>query len=206
MKRFLRDPEACAEVGHPVLADLVYGWGNERWSALDEYLAACLQHAVDCDGPVLECGSGLSTLLVGAVLDRRGIDLWVLEHLEDWGARIGEELARWDIDGVTVVVRPLRDYGEYAWYDPPLGRLPERFALVICDGPPGTTKGGRFGLVPVLGPRIARGCTVLLDDAARPGERQIAARWAVELGATLEPLGTRKPFFRLVVRPTSAAL
>lgn len=204
MKRFLRDPDSCAKVGHPVLADLVYGWGNERWSAMDEYLAASLEHALRCDGPVLECGSGLSTLLLGVVTSRTGSELWVLEHLDEWGARVQEELTRWGVEGVNMVVRPLQDYGDYAWYDPPLERLPERFALVVCDGPPGTTKGGRFGLVPVLGQRIARGCTILLDDAARAGERTIAARWAVELGGTLESLGTRKPFFRLVIAPSSA--
>ena len=36
MRRFLRDPEAAIAPGSTVMADLVYGWGNDFWSALDE--------------------------------------------------------------------------------------------------------------------------------------------------------------------------
>jgi hypothetical protein len=88
MQQFLKDPGACAYPGNPVLIDLIYGWGNEAWSARDEYLAGCINHALVSDGPILECGSGLSTLLLGAVAKRRGHSHWVLEHKPDWAKRV----------------------------------------------------------------------------------------------------------------------
>jgi hypothetical protein len=43
----------------------------------------------------------------------------------------------------------------------------------VCDGPKGTTRGGRYGLAPVMKDRLAPGCIVLLDDTSREAERAI---------------------------------
>jgi hypothetical protein len=67
MRRFLKNPEACIHPENPVVLDLIYGWGNEDWSGHGEYLAGCIHHALASNGPILECGSGLSTILVGAM-------------------------------------------------------------------------------------------------------------------------------------------
>ena len=40
------------------------------------------------------------------------------------------------------------------------------------------TRGGRFGLVPVLVQRFARDGVILLDDFGREPEKEIADRWA----------------------------
>ena len=45
--------------------------------------------------------------------------------------------------------------------------------------PPGSTRGGRYGLLTVLGERLAPGCTILLDDAGRPDEREAPAALAI---------------------------
>ena len=61
------------------------------------------------------------------------------------------------------------------WYETPA--LPERIDLLLIDGPPWTihplTRGNAEGLFD----RIAPGGTVMLDDAARPGERIVARGW-----------------------------
>src|SRR5262245_33168109 len=199
MPRFLRAPAACAVPGDRLLLELIYGWGNETWSALDEYLAACVQSALVTRGPILECGSGLSTLVVGAIAKQRGIEHWVLEHSPEWAAKLQRHLDRYRIDSVRLCIGPLKNYGEFDWYDAPLGVLPDRFGLVICDGPPYWNKGGRFGLVPILRPRLTAGCVILLDDGAREQERAIAKQWASNLGASSETLGTAKPYLKLTV-------
>jgi hypothetical protein len=71
--------------------------------------------------------------------------------------------------------------------------------MVICDGPPGGTKGGRYGLIPIMSERLATGCTILLDDVVRESERAIANRWQAETGATSETLGAKKPYIKLSV-------
>lgn len=197
MAAFRRDPLAATEPGSPLLADLVYGWGNDGWSALQEYLAACIRHALAAKGPILECGSGLTTILIGTAAEKAGVDLWSMEHLPDWGDRVGHALKRHGLDSVRLHVASLRDYAGYAWYDPPLKAMPNNFSLVICDGPPGSTWGGRYGLLPIMGNRLAPGCIILLDDAARPDEQAIAQRWQAEAGARYETLGSQKPYIRM---------
>ena len=199
MKRFLKHPESCLDPGSAIVSDLIYGWGNELWSALDEYLVACVEHALASNGPVLECGSGLSTVVVGAIAKRRGYRLWALEHTPEWAAAVRSCIDRYQIDSVVLCVKPLKDYGEFSWYDPPLESMPDAFALAICDGPPGSTKGGRYGLVPLMKDRLKPGCIVLLDDASRSGEQAVAASWQADLGSTFQINGRIKPYITMIL-------
>jgi hypothetical protein len=77
--------------------------------------------------------------------------------------------------------------------------MPDSFPLVVCDGPPGSTKGGRYGLVPIMREWLKPGCVILLDDAGREQERAIARRWEAELGASSETLGSIKPYIEMTV-------
>lgn len=199
MKRFIASPAAATAPDNPILADLIAGWGNEGWSARDEFLAECVRRALRSTGPILECGSGLSTLLVGVVATQRGLRHCTLEHLPGWAARVQRHADRYGLDAVTIVRAPLRDHGEFSWYDAPAAALPDKFALVICDGPPGDVPGGRYGLVPMMRDRLAPGCTILLDDAGREQEVEIGNRWRAELGAAVQARGIRKPYLELTV-------
>lgn len=200
IRRFIRDPESCGVSGNQVLSDLIYGWGNESWSALDDYLAACIRHALGSNGPILECGSGLSTILVGAIAKKRRRSHWALEHSPEWAMRVQRFLTRFDLDSAVVLcASPLRDYGEFCWYDPPLESMPRAFDLVICDGPPGWTKGYRYGLVPIMKERLMPGCVILLDDAGREQERAVSERWKKELGASLAIRGSARPYVEMTV-------
>lgn len=199
MKRFLKDPDACTHPGNPVVIDLIYGWGNEGWSGLDEYLVGCINHAMTLRGPILECGCGLSTILVGAIARKQGQSHWALEHTPEWSTKVKRYLNRYKLDSVMLHAKPLKDYGEFCWYDVPLESMPHSFSLVICDGPPGITKGGRYGLVPIMMERLEPGCVILLDDAGREQELTIASRWATELGASFEILGSIKPYIKMTL-------
>lgn len=203
MAAFLKRPLAATEPGSPILADLVYGWGNEVWSALQEYLAASIRHALTARGPILECGSGLTTLLVGAAAQRAGVSLWSMEHLPEWGEKVRRHLTRYHLDSVHLCVAPLRDYAGYSWYAPPLTAMPDNFSLVVCDGPPGSTWGGRYGLLPIMGKKLAPDCIILLDDAARPDEQAIAQRWQAESGGSYETLGWQKPYIRMFLKDSA---
>jgi len=199
MRRFLANPVACARPGSPVLKDLIRGWGNDGWSASDEYLAGCIAHASTTSGPILECGSGLSTILIGAIATRRGQTHWALEHAPEWAKRVQRCLRRYKLDSVVLSSAPLRDYGAFRWYDPPLAAMPKSFSLVVCDGPPAGARGGRSGLVPIMRQRLAPGCVILLDDACRAEELAIAVRWAAELKASFGVVRGAKPYIRMTV-------
>ncbi len=163
-----------------LLHDLLRGWGNEGFAAQSDYLEEVSRQAARTNGPVLECGSGLTTIILGLLAGRRGIQTWSLEHFPEWQARVTSVLERFGIPNVRICSAPLRSYGEFAWYDPPVAELPKEFQLVICDGPPGSTAGGRYGLLPVMGERLPVRTVILLDDATRPGELECLRRWTKE--------------------------
>ena len=166
---------------------------------MDEYLAACVDQVLSSSGPILECGSGLSTLVVGVVAKKRGRIHWVFEHTPEWAEKVRKHLKRFDLDSVNLRSAPLKDYGDYCWYAVPTEPIPDDFSLVVCDGPPGSTKGGRYGLLPVMKCRLNPECTILLDDAEREGELEIAKRWGAELGVPFEVLGFKKPYIRMTL-------
>lgn len=194
-RQFIRRTDEALAPGSTVLDDLVYGWGNESWSGASEFLRACIAHARVAQQPILECGSGLSTLLLGWIAQRNGNAVWSLEHIPGWRLRVNSALARAGVQCATVCDSPLMDHGEYDWYSLP-AQLPARFGLVICDGPPAATRGGRFGMLPLMQSRLAADAVVLLDDAQRVEEQEIARRWSALLDQEPQFLGIDKPYFR----------
>jgi hypothetical protein len=182
-----RNPRGSEQVWR----DLVDGWDNKRWSAGPEYLDAMAAAAVTENGPILECGSGLTTLVLAAISRRTHSPIWTLEHDERCFHLVHSRLQRFRLRA-NVQLAPLRSYGDYDWYDVDAATLPT-FSLVVCDGPPKSTRGGRFGLLPVLNERLAPGCVILLDDASRPDEQEIIRRWASDISLHYDVRGER-PF------------
>ncbi|HEU0199408.1 MAG TPA: hypothetical protein VFR86_03145 [Burkholderiaceae bacterium] len=193
-----------AELPHALARQLLQGWANETMSPSAEYLQAVWRHAARTPGPILECGSGLTTLVLGVAARAQGRGVWSLEHDRFWARTIRAALQRYGVDGVRVCLAPLRNYGAFSWYDPQCA-LPADFSLVLCDGPPGTTPGGRYGLMPVLGLNLRRGCVVLLDDATRVGEQAVLAQWQREMRTTHTVRGRAKPYAEVVVATLPAA-
>ncbi|HXG02512.1 MAG TPA: hypothetical protein VNO23_03730 [Candidatus Binatia bacterium] len=164
-----------------LLRHLLRAWGNYGFAPPREYVEVVAEHARRTRGPVLECGSGLTTLVLAALAGRRGVPVLSLEHLEEWRRGVAAALASLNAPASRVLLAPLRDYGSFAWYAVP-PELPRDFRLVVCDGPPGDTKGGRYGLLPVLQDSLAPGAVILLDDADRPDEAAVLDRWRREAG------------------------
>jgi predicted O-methyltransferase YrrM len=198
MKRLLALPDP-SNPPPGAIHDLVAAWGNKSMSAWEDFIESALRCARETDGPILECGSGLSTVLLGLIADRTGRRLFSLENNSFWARKMRKILRSYGISNVEILESDLRSYGEYWWYDPPFQRMPNDFSLVVCDGPPGDIPGGRYGLLPIMRSRLSPGSVILLDDAHRQAERDIAARWASELGTTFTIEGRDKPFIRLSV-------
>ncbi len=193
----MRDPESVIITENRVIFDLIYGWGKQRWFAVDEYLICCLKHALECNGAILECGSRLTTIMVGAIMQKSGNTIWSLEHSQAWGDRTIKYLNKYQINSVCLCIKPLKDYGEFSWYDPSFDSMPDKFDLVICDGPPRKTRGGRYGLLPIMRKKLKPNSIILLDDAAREQEQAISTRWKNEFKTSYEIQGSKKPFIRI---------
>ena len=153
------------------------GWGNKEWAAPLPLLMAIRDGVDQTSGVILDCGSGASTIL--AALLTRGTHRRVvaLEHDRVWATTTGRRLRQLGCDHAKVVHAPLRDFGDYAWYDISGVTLPGRVDLVIVDGPPGATKGGRRGLLYVVGPSLQPGTLFILDDSQREGEQAVIDDW-----------------------------
>lgn len=182
------------------LAELIAGWSNDGYVANLDYLEAVAKSSVNTSGPVLECGSGATTILLAILCGRRNVEVWTLEHSAEWHDRVTAALDNNGISAVKVCASPLVGYGEFDWYDPPLAQMPEEFRLVICDGPPGNTRGGRYGLLPVMGDRLAAGSTILLDDAGRPGELELIAKWENEAAFQTDLISTPEGQYAVMTR------
>lgn len=138
---------------------------------------------------VVEAGSGLSTLLMAHALESLGEEGMIisLEHDKVW---LDKSQAMLDEHGVGRRVRlvhaPLVDVsigGEvFSWYDLSGADLPDSIDLLFIDGPPEATGPlARYPALPLLFERLTAGATVVLDDAAREGERAAVQRWQYEL-------------------------
>jgi hypothetical protein len=193
------------DVDRRLLERLTYGWGN-HYSAHIEYMAAYLRHASQSQGPILECGSGLSTLLLGVVAARNGNEVWSLEHSDEWGSQVQQLLQRWRLTSVRLTIDKLRRYTHFErpfeWYRLPTTVMPQEFSLVVCDGPPGdTTRGGRYGLMPLMAQHLGDNCAILLDDFERASEQAIVNRWQREVSCVVEAHGSEEKYAVITVGP-----
>jgi hypothetical protein len=181
-----------------LLKRLRVGWDNQGWDAKLDYLQEIVERAVATEGPILECGSGLTTLVLGYLAGKRTVKTWSLEHNAAWHRRVSNAIERYHVPEVNLCFAPLRDYATFNWYDPPLADMPVKFSLVVCDGPPDLASGGRYGLLPVLGNRLKPGAVILFDDAREPGQPEVLRRWTTERGVSVELRETEEVSFALV--------
>ena len=127
---------------------------------------------------VVEFGTGTSTLIIARALQKAsGCTLISFDQHADfvdatrqWLADYGLEA---DLRSVPLRVSPQGWPG--LWYDH--GALPSEIDLLVIDGPPWTIHPFTRGAAETLFDLLAPGGTIIIDDAARPGERLIARKW-----------------------------
>lgn len=134
---------------------------------------------------VVECGSGLSTVVLAHAQRSLGIDgrVIALEHDEHYAHLTRELLVRHGLtERATVLHAPLVDVQvegvAYRWYD--LSGLADVTAidLLFVDGPPAKVgANARFPAYPLLRNRLSADAAVVLDDANRPDEEKIVHAW-----------------------------
>jgi hypothetical protein len=182
--------ERLLAAGPPLAAD---GW----WALSPPALAFVAGEVGRGRRRLIECGSGLSTIVLARELARGGDGrLWSLEHDPEWARRTRERLAAEGLGHwATVIEAPLAEHPlappGCRWYDRrTLAELPDGgVELLLVDGPPAGAPGeerSRYPALPELAPRLAAGALVVLDDAGRPGETWAVDRWEDELAVTFD--------------------
>jgi len=190
---------AAPHIPVEILNELCAHWGNENWPAKEELLAAIAAHAWETQGTILECGCGLSTVLLALIARHKGQRVVSFEHIEDYAIAIRSTLRRFDLANVEILVSPLVAYPDYDWYEIPEGTFREQeISLVVCDGPPEATRGCRHGVLPVTSPFLRHGAVILLDDVYSGGA-SVLARWKREFGLEAVIEGVVKPYGRIVM-------
>ena len=172
--RQLQTAPRTREAIMPIVARLRGVWGNDSFSADLGFLDEVVQRVLTTRGPYLDCGSGISTVILGALTTGSADTVWSLEQDEQWYQEMREWLEVLNLDSVQLLLAPLRIHGNVAWYSFEHPRFPSAFPLVICDGPSvrrsqwpdEVHRSWRAGVVPELRRRGVSFGTIILDDAS----------------------------------------
>ncbi|MDX1660644.1 MAG: class I SAM-dependent methyltransferase [Gemmatimonadota bacterium] len=166
------------------------------WAMSPDLAREVVEHVLDArPARVVECGSGVSTLLVAYALERTGGGRVVaLEHDAEYAARTAERIRLHGLEAVAEVVHaPLQTVeveGEaYRWYAAPDLEAP--IDLIVVDGPP-APPASRYPAVPLLRDRLSADAVVYLDDATRREARRNLERWSSRPSVEVEMLETEK--------------
>lgn len=130
---------------------------------------------------VVELGCGASTLIVARALQRSGSGrLFSYDQHQDFVEATGEWLATYGLTAHMGWAPLASDPSQWSscWYDLP--SVPAEIDMLVIDGPPWALNPFIRGRAEKLFDRITVGGMILLDDAARPGERVVASRWKKE--------------------------
>jgi hypothetical protein len=152
--------------------------GN-NYAADAPLLATVTALARKCRGPIIETGSGLSSVFMGAVSDSQ---VYSLEHAPQYAAQTVAWCEDAGVPNVGVCYAPLKDF----WYDVDKFDLPQKFSLGFCDGPP-RFFGTRMRFFEVFGDR----CSAILVDDVKSDINFLnkVAAWAESKGRHFQILG-----------------
>jgi hypothetical protein len=145
-------------------------WGNP-YSMHSLGLQRIYAEALAASSPILEMGSGLSSVVLGLAAQKSGVPVIALEESQEHADRTRDFLQHELIHTVQVHTAPLID----GWYDLP-DDLPEQFGLVVIDGPQADLR-QRGQIYQRIGDRI-KTATVIADDTrihaiARPFDKWV---------------------------------
>jgi predicted O-methyltransferase YrrM len=161
--------------------DLWNGW------ALNHDSATAMANMLEKQKPwhTFESGSGASTILFAQYAEAHGGVHTAFESSAEYQKRTLDLLDSYATGRRTRVVHaPLIGTVDGPWYD---GAPPEEIDFALIDGPR-QQDGGRNAALHYLHRRLAKNCTVLLDDTDRPDEQAVLEAWRERFGAVFVPL------------------
>jgi predicted O-methyltransferase YrrM len=161
--------------------------GLRGWAASPDFLA--VQAAIirqEKPKTILELGSGQSTLISAYLLEDIGTGhVYALDDSEKFAEISRETIQQHGLSAYASVIHaPLKVYSikdeNWQWYEIP--EIPQ-IDLLLVDGPPQFGKDTpmlRYPALPLLADCLAPNALILMDDADREDEQQVAERWLAE--------------------------
>jgi len=164
------------------IEELVIAIGNS-YSMDVPGLTTLMLLARKADGPILEAGSGLSTLVMAAANPDQIV--YCLEHDEGYAKKLRSWANSAGLTNIGLCLCPIKD----GWYDlEEMDGLPEHFSLALVDGPPQT----EASRMPFFEQGFADRCdTVVCDDAGTHGYADKLNEWADLKGRTFNQIDPR---------------
>lgn len=159
---------------------------NPYYGAQEGVLILAVLMARKARGPIIEAGSGLTTIVMAAANPSQGV--YCLEHDFNWLHQTKVMAGLAGVGSIGFLHCPIKD----GWYDLGGLDLPPRFGLGLVDGPP-RQHGNRMEFFERFGNR----CDVIVaDDADDRGYADAIAAWAEANGRRVDFVDERAALLR----------
>jgi predicted O-methyltransferase YrrM len=157
--------------------------------ALTPDAAAILAREIAIRRPntIVELGSGVSTLMVGRLLQRMGCGRLIsLDHDPSWAEETRRHISANGLQNyVEVLDAPLArqqfDGKDFDWYQIPAQlRNVQQIDMLTVDGPPQTvdpTVLARYPALPAFASQLSKQAVIFIDDAKRVTEQAMVQKW-----------------------------
>ena len=198
-KKYLKIIESNHYPNKELIQKLIYSWGNSGYSAQQDYIESLIHHANSVNNLIFECGSGLSTLIVGAIAKKNGVKMISIEHHPKWAAKVQTEIKKYKLTNNQIFLSNLINYGDFDWYDIDNINISD-IDLCICDAPPGNTFGGRKGFLYLFKDKVHNGTIILVDDIIREAEQKMIEEWSNIIPFDIIQKGENDPHAILMIK------
>ena len=183
-------------------AELFAAWGDPLQPADERFLRSALAEARAADGAILQCGSSLTTLLLGAICDQSEQSkkqLWCLESDPHWANMTRSWLTEYQIRRAHVIQSQPRLFRTHIWYSLDPDRLAKRYHLVLCDGGRASVKGA-IGTISRIRDRLAPRFVVLIRNVTSADELRELSKWAAARAAACVLVDKAEGFVKIASR------
>jgi glycosyltransferase involved in cell wall biosynthesis len=162
---------------------------HKEWAVLPDFIYHLIELIKENKpSTIVECGSGLSTLVGGYLVKNKIIKHFIsIEHEEQFYEATLDDLKKHTLEKyVTLLYAPLKRISingeEWFWYNTDRFETTiNQIDLLLVDGPPGQIqKHSRYPAFPLLKKFFHKNTAVVLDDSDRPDEKEIINRWLLE--------------------------
>jgi len=210
LRRCLRS--VSGDSNEPLPKDLVFElyahWGDPLAQSGEDYLRSCFAEARKAEGHILQCGTSLLTLLLGALCAAsagKDKQLWCLEHDGHWANLMRSWITQYEVTASHVITARAELFGPYVWYAIDPTRLADQFSLVLCDGASATPQ-GVLGTLDKLADRLAPNAVILARKVGKATDLKALAQWADTHNAACAVVDKREGFIKISCRGSRPAL
>ncbi len=189
-------------------AQLFAHWGDPLAQADERFLRSVLAEARAADGAVLQCGTSLTTLILGSICDQDDQpkkQLWCLEADPHWANMVRSWLTEYQINSAHVIHSAAKLFKSYVWYSLDPNRLAREYHLVICDGNRASVKGA-VATVHRIADRLAQQFVILIRNVGSSADMKELAAWAKTRDATCVLVDKAEGFVKIASRNTTPPL